>query len=101
MCRVDIEGTTERNRQAPEILAWKNYHLEVLVEMYKFKQLQPCIMQSSQGMQVQRMEERAWRKKMKEKQKKMEEKMEEKKGEMVALLNQLISLQTRESGKAE
>ena len=50
MCRVDIEGTTERNRQAPEILAWKNYHLEVLVEMYKFKQLQPCIMQSSLGM---------------------------------------------------
>ena len=97
MCRVDIEGTTERNRQAPEILAWKNYHLEVLVEMYKFKQLQPCIMQSSQGMQVQRMEERAWRKKMKEKQKKMEENQEE----MVALLNQLISLQTKDSGKTE
>ena len=65
--------------------------------MNKVKELQPLIMESSLGMHVQRMEERAWRKKMEEKQQKMEEKQEE----MVALLNQLISLQTRDSAKAE
>ena len=97
MCRVDIEGTTEKNGQAPEILAWKNYHLEVLVEMNKFKQLQPCVMESSLGMQVQRMEERAWRKKMEERQQKMEAKQDE----MVALLNQVVSLLTGDSAKAE
>ena len=58
-------------------------------------ELQPLIMESSLGMQVQRMEERAWRKKMEEKQQKMEEKQEE----MVALLKQLVSLQTRDSAK--
>ena len=78
-------------------MAWKRYRLEVLVEMNKVMELQPLIMESSLGMQVQRMEERAWRKKMEEKQ----EQMEERQKEMVALLNQLISLQTRESGKAE
>ena len=65
--------------------------------MNKVMELQPCIMESSLGMQVQRMEERAWRKKMEEKQ----EQMEERQKETVALLNQLISLQKRESGKAE
>ena len=78
-------------------MAWKRYRLEVLVEMNKVMELQPCIMESSLGLQVQRMEERAWRKKMEEKQ----EEMEERQNETVALLNQLISLQTRESGKAE
>ena len=57
-------------------------------------ELQPLIMESSLGKQVQRMEERAWRKEVEEKQQKMEEKQEE----MVSLLNQLISLQTRDSG---
>ena len=66
--------------------------------MNKVMELQPLIMESSLGMQVQRMEERAWRKAMEEKQ----QKMEEKQTEVVALLNQLISLQTRDSGaKAE
>ena len=79
--------------------------------MNKVMELQPLIMESSLGMQVQRMEERAWRKKMEEKQEQMEKKqeqmekkqeqMEERQKETVALLNQLISLQTRESGKAE
>ena len=78
-------------------MAWKRYRLEVLVEMNKVMELQPLIMESSLGMQVQRMEERAWRKKMEEKQ----EQMEERQKETVALLNQLISLQKRESGKAE
>ena len=78
-------------------MAWKRYRLDVLVEMNKVMELQPLIMESSLGMQVQRMEERAWRKKMEEKQ----EEMEERQKETVALLNQLISLQTRESGKAE
>ena len=70
--------------------------------MNKVMELQPLIMESSMGMQVQRMEERAWRKKMEEKQEKMEEKqekMEEKQEEMVALLKQLVSLQTRDSAK--
>ena len=74
------------------------------MEMNKVMELQPLIMESSLGMQVQRMEERAWRKKMEEKQEQMEKKqeqMEERQKETVALLNQLISLQTRESGKAE
>ena len=72
--------------------------------MNKVMELQPLIMESSLGMQVQRMEERAWRKKMEEKQEQMEKKqeqMEERQKETVALLNQLISLQKRESGKAE
>ena len=94
---MDPKETTETNIENAEIYAWRNRHLEVLVEMNKVKELQPLIMESSLGMQVQRMEERAWRVKMEEKQQKMEEKQEE----MVALLNQLISLQTRDSAKAE
>jgi len=94
---VDPKETTETNIENAEIYAWRNRHLEVLVEMNKVKELQPLIMESSLGMQVQRMEERAWRGKMEEKQLKMEEKLEE----TVALLNQLISLQTRDSAKEE
>ena len=94
LCRVDPEGTTDQNRQAPEILAWKNHHLRVLVELNKFMELQPCIMESSLGKQVLRGEERAWRKEMEEKQESCHQ-------EMVALLNQIISLHTRDSVKAE
>ena len=94
-CRADPKEITESNREQAEIFAWKKHHLGVLVEMNKVMELQPLIMESSLGMQVQRMEERAWRKKMEEKQQKMEEKQEE----MVALLKQLVSLQTRDSAK--
>ena len=96
-CRVDPKATTENNRENAEIFAWKNHHLGVLVEMNRVMELQPLIMESSLGMQVQRMEERAWRKKTEEKQQKLEEKQEE----MVALLNQLISLQRRDPAMAE
>jgi len=91
---VDPKETTETNIENAEIFAWRNGHLKVLVEMNKVMELQPLIMDSSLGMQVQRMEERAWRKKMEEKQ----QRMEEKQTEMVALLNQLISFQIRDSG---
>jgi len=91
---VDPEGTTDQNRQAPEILAWKNHHLRVLVELNKFMELQPCIMESPLGKQVLRKEERAWRKEMEEKQESCHQ-------EMVALLNQIISLLARDSAKTE
>ena len=109
-CRVDPEFTLDASTQngwTPEMLAFKKNQLEVLVELNKFKELQPCIMESSLGMQILRREERAWRKKIEEMQveemawrKKMEEKLEkleeklvskeelvELKGELVALLN--------------
>ena len=66
MCRVDPEAVTENNECSPEILAWKNNVLEVLVEMNKFKELKSCIMESDLGREVQRREEREWRKKMEE-----------------------------------
>merc|ERR1712192_142308 len=91
---VDPKETTDQNRQAPEILAWKNHHLGVLVEMNKLMELQPCIMESSLGKQVLRGEERAWRKEMDEKQHSCRE-------EMVALMNQIISLHTRDSAQTE
>jgi len=107
---VDPEFTLDASTQngwTPEMLAFKKNQLEVLVELNKFKELQPCIMESSLGMQILRREERAWRKKIEEMQveemawrKKMEEKLEkleaklvskeelvELKGELVALLN--------------
>ena len=102
--RVDPNGITEQNWIAPEILAWRNDHLGVLVEMNKFMELEHCIKEDSLFKQVLRAEEIGWKKKMEKKQEKMEEKqekMEEKQEEMVALLNQIISLQTRDSGKAE
>merc|ERR1712192_359839 len=83
-------GVTESNGSSPEILAWKSNHLEVLVEMNKFKELRSCITESDLGREVQRREERGWRKKMEEKQE-----------DMVAILNQLVSLNTRNSAKAE
>merc|ERR1712032_213145 len=73
---VDPKEATETNIEYAETYAWRNRHLEVLVEMNKVKELQPLIMESSLGMQ---------------------EKLEE----TVALLNQLISLQTRDSAKEE
>ena len=85
-------------------MAFKKNQLEVLVELNKFKELQPCIMESSMGMQIQRREERAWRKKMEEKLEKMEEKMEKLvlKEELVELKEELVSLlNTRGSTKAE
>jgi len=91
---VDPKDTTDQNGRAPEILAWKNHHLGVLVEMNKLMELQPCIMESSLGKQVLRGEERAWRKEMDEKQHSCRE-------EMVALMNQIISLHTRDSAKTE
>ena len=78
------------------MLAFKKNHLEVLVELNKVKELQPCIMGSSMGMQIQRREERAWRKKIEEKQEKLvlkqeklvfKEELRELKEELVALLN--------------
>merc|ERR1712037_646182 len=78
---VDPEAVTENNECSPEILAWKNNHLEVLVEMNKFKELKSCIMESDLGREVQRREERGWKKKM-----------EEKQDSIVATLNQLVSL---------
>ena len=65
-CRVDPEAVTENNECSPEILAWKNNWLEVLVEMNKFKELKLCIMESELAREVQRREEREWRKKMAE-----------------------------------
>ena len=92
--RVDPRDTTDQNGGAPEILAWKNHHLGVLVEMNKLMELQPCIMESSLGKQVLRREERAWRKKMDKKQDLCHE-------EMVALINQIISFHTKDSAKTE
>ena len=65
-CRVDPEAVTENNECSPEILAWKSNELEVLVEMNRFKELKSCIMESDLGREVQRREEREWRKKMEE-----------------------------------
>jgi len=93
-----------QNGWRPETLAFKKNQLEVLVELNKFKELQPCIMESSMGMQIQRREERAWRKKMEEKLEKMEEKLEKLvlKEELVELKEELVSLlNTRGSTKAE
>merc|ERR1712037_957074 len=61
---VDPDAVTEDNECRPDILAWKNNQLEVLVEMNKFKELKSCIMESDLGREVQRREERVWRKKM-------------------------------------
>lgn len=113
LCRVDPEAVTENNECSPEILAWKNNQLDVLVEMNKFKELKSCIMESDLGREVQRREEREWRKKMEElvaslnrrDSVKVEEetergwrtKMEEKQDSIVATLNQLVSLNTRNS----
>ena len=57
--------------------------------MAKFKELQPNIMESSMGMQIQRREERAWRKMIEEKLEKLvlKEELRELKEELVALLN--------------
>ena len=115
--RVDPEAVAENNESSPEILAWKNNQLEVLVEMNKFKELKSCIMESDLGREVQRREEREWRKKMEElvvlsnrrdsakvegeTEREWSAKMEEKQDWMVATLNQLVSLNTRNSGKAE
>ena len=79
------------------MLAFKKNHLEVLVELNKVKELQPCIMESSMGMQILRREERAWRKKIEEKQEELvlKEELRELKEELVALLDK------RDSTKAE
>jgi len=111
---VDPEVVTESNGSSPEILAWKSNHLEVLVEMNKFKELRSCITESDLGREVQRREERGWRKKMEEllvlsktndsaneDDKMWRKTMEEKQEDMVAILNQLVSLNTRNSAKAE
>ena len=64
--------------------------------MAKFKELQPNIMESSMGIQIQRREERAWRKMIEEKLEKLvlkeelrelKEELRELKEELVALLN--------------
>merc|ERR1711934_944511 len=107
---VDPDAVTENNECRPDMLAWKNNQLEVLVEMNKFKELKSCIMESDLGREVQRREERVWRKKMEElvalsnrgDPTKVEEetergwrtKMEEKQDSM---LNQLFSLNARNS----
>jgi len=105
---VDPEVVTETNGSSPEILAWKSNHLEVLVEMNKFKELKSCIMESDLGREVQRKEERGWRKKMEElvallntrdsanaEEETWRKKMEEKQENVVAILNQLVSLNTK------
>merc|ERR1712192_222785 len=107
-------GVTESNGSSPEILAWKSNHLEVLVEMNKFKELRSCITESDLGREGQRREERGRRKKMEEllvlsktndsaneDDKMWRKTMEEKQEDMVAILNQLVSLNTRNSAKAE
>ena len=79
--------------------------------MNKFKELRSCIMESDLGREVQRKEERRWRKKMEElvalshtrdsanvEEERWRKKMEEKQENMVAILNQLVSLN---SAKAE
>jgi len=108
---VDPEVVTESNGSSPEILAWKSNHLEVLIEMNKFKELRSSIMESNSGREVQRREERRWRKKMEQlvalsktsDSAKQDDKMWRKKMEenMIAILNQLVSLNTRNSAKAE
>ena len=108
LCRADPEAVTETNGSSPEILAWKSNHLEVLVEMNKFKELKSCIMESDLGREVQRKEERGWRKKMEElvallntrdsanaEEETWRKKMEEKQENVVAILNQLVSLNTK------
>ena len=113
LCRVDPDAVTEDNECRPDILAWKNNQLEVLVEMNKFKELKSCIMESDLGREVQRREERVWRQKMEElvassnrgDPAKVEEetergwrtKMEEKQDCMLGTLNQLVSLNARNS----
>jgi len=101
-CRVDPELTLDSalNGWTPEILAFKKNHLEVLVELNKVKELQPIIMESSMGMQIQRREERAWRKKMEEKQEELVVKKEfkELKEELLALLNTRGSTSKAEQG---
>jgi len=86
-----------QNGWTPEALAFHKNHLEVLVELNKFKELQPSIMDSSMGMQIQRREERAWRKMIEEKLEKLvlKEELRELKEELVALLDK------RNSTKAE
>jgi len=86
-----------KNGWTPEALAFHKNHLEVLIELNKFKELQPSIMESSLGQQIQRKEERAWRKMIEEKLEKLvlKEELRELKEELVALLN------TRDSTKAE
>ena len=65
--------------------------------MAKFKELQPNIMESSMGIQIQRREERAWRKMIEEKLEKLvlKEELRDLKEELVALLDK------RDSIKAE
>jgi len=108
-CRVDPELTLDSalNGWTPEILAFKKNHLEVLVELNKVKELQPSIMESSMGMQIQRREERAWRKKMEEKQDELvlkqeklvlKEELRELKEELLAHLNTRGSTSKAEQG---
>ena len=101
-CRVDPELTLDSalNGWTPEILAFKKNHLEVLVELNKVKELQPSIMESSMGMQIQRREERAWRKKMEEKQEELvvRKELKELKEELLALLNTRGSTSKTEQG---
>ena len=99
LCRVDPEFTlgSYKNGWTPEWLAFEKNHLEVLVELNKFKELQPRIMESSMGMQIQRREERAWRRMIEEKLEKLvvKEELMELKEELMSLLNK------RDSSKAE
>ena len=67
-------------------MAFKKNHLEVLVELNKFKELKLYIWESSMGRHVQRREETAWRKKIEEKVVSKEE-LRDLKEELVALLN--------------
>ena len=73
--------------------------------MNKFIELEPAIMESSLGMQIQRREEKAWRKKIEEKLEKFvlkEELKEELKEQLSELKEELVSLlNTRDSTKAE
>ena len=101
-CRVDPEVTLDSalNGWTPETLAFKKNHLEVLVELNKVKELQPCIMESSMGMQILRREERAWRKKIEEKQEELvlKEELRELKEELLTLLNTRGSTSKAEQG---
>ena len=70
------------------------------MELNKVKELQPSIMESSMGMQIQRREERAWRKKMEEKQEELvvRKELKELKEELLALLNTRGSTSKAEQG---
>ena len=84
----EVEGGHHyKNGWTAESLAFEKKNLDVLVELNKFIELRPSTMESSLGMQIQRREERAWRRKMEEELKELKEEMIGLKEQMVSLLN--------------